>query len=491
MTMRKVFRNPLIAVALGVLIGAAPLAAMYSVRAANAANTPPEALTSSMPGNGVAVQLPDFSTLVKKYSRAVVSIKVVEKAPNPGPQQGEGSPFGPNSPFAPFFRNLPYEHPQPVEGLGSGFIIRPDGLILTNAHVVAGASKITVELHNRREYPGKVVGMDKISDIAVVKIPVNNLPTVKLGDSNSLRVGQWVLAIGMPFGFDYTATAGIVSAKGRVLPNSNKFDYVPFIQTDVPINPGNSGGPLFNMQGQVVGINSEIYSRSGGYMGLSFSIPINVALHVADQLIATGHVSRGELGILIQPVNQVTANAFGLPQPEGALVTHVNPGSPAQAAGLKSGDVILALNGHKIERMTDLPVRVASLTPGTVVHLTVWRNHAEHQIAAKLGAMGKNGTLTAKNSPGQPGGRLGLVVRPLTRNEQQQNDVRGGLEVEGVSGPALDAGIQPGDIVLSANGQRVSTPDQLNAIVNHAKDGDVALLVKNGDVTTFVPVQAQ
>jgi len=491
MTMRKVFRNPLIAVALGVVIGAAPLAAMYSVRAANAANTPPEALTSSMPGSRVAVQLPDFSTLVKKYSRAVVSIKVVEKTPNSAPQQGEGNPFGPDSPFAPFFRNLPYQQPQPVEGLGSGFIIRSDGLIITNAHVVAGASKITVELHNRREYPGKVVGLDKISDIAVVKIPVNNLPTVKLGNSNSLQVGQWVLAIGMPFGFDYTATAGIVSALGRVLPNANKFDYVPFIQTDVPINPGNSGGPLFNMQGQVVGINSEIYSRSGGYMGLSFSIPINLAMHVADQLIATGHVSRGELGILIQPVNQVTANAFGLPEPEGALVAHVNPGSPAQAAGLKSGDVILALDGHKIERMSDLPVRVASLAPGTVVHLTIWRNHGEHQITAKLGAMGANGTLTAKNSSGQPGGRLGLVVRPLTRNEQQQNDVHGGLEVEGVSGPALDAGIQPGDIVLSANGQRVSTPEQLNAIVNHAKEGDVALLIKNGDVTTFVPVQAQ
>ena len=486
MTMRNVIRNPLIAAALGALIGAAPLAALYGVRAAQA-TTPPAGLTSSATQGGVAVVLPDFSTLVKRYGPAVVSIRVIEKSPSAGTQS---APFGQNSPFAPFFHNFPFQAPQqgPIEGEGSGFIIRPNGLILTNAHVVAGASKITVQLRDRRQFPGKVIGIDKVSDVAVIKIAANNLPTVNVGNSNKLEVGQWVLAIGAPFGLKNSATAGIVSAKGRMLPHSN---YVPFIQTDVPINPGNSGGPLFNMQGQVVGINSQIYSRSGGYMGLSFSIPINVAMHVADQLIATGHVSRGELGILIQPVNQVTANAFGLPAPEGALVTHVNPGSPAQAAGLKSGDVILALNGHKIERMTDLPVRVASLTPGTVVHLTVWRNHAEHQIAAKLGAMGRNGTLTAKNSSGQPGGRLGLVVRPLTRNEQQQNDVRGGLEVEGVSGPALDAGIQPGDIVLSANGQRVSTPDQLNAIVNHAKDGDVALLVKNGDVTTFVPVQAQ
>jgi serine protease Do len=491
MTMRKVFRNPLAAVALGVLIGAAPLAAIYSTRTAQAANPPPEALTSANPRGGVAVELPDFSTLIKRYAPAVVAIKVVEKPSGSSMQQPQGNPFGPNSPFAPFFRSLPYQHPEPVEGLGSGFIIRPDGLIVTNAHVVAGASKITVELHDRREYPAKVIGMDKISDIAVIKIPAHNLPTVTLGNSKSLRVGQWVLAIGMPFGFDYTATAGIVSALGRVLPNANKFDYVPFIQTDVPINPGNSGGPLINMQGQVVGINSEIYSRSGGYMGLSFSIPINVAMHVADQLIASGHVERGELGILIQPVNQVTANAFGLPRPEGALVTRVNPGSPAQAAGIKSGDVILALDGHKIERMTDLPARVASLLPGTVVHPTVWRNHAEHVLTAKLGAMGTNGLLATNDRSGRLGGRLGLVVRPLTAQEQQQDQVHGGLEVEGVSGPALDAGIQPGDIVLSANGQSVSTPNQLNAIVNHAKDGDVALLIKNGDVTTFVPVQAQ
>ncbi|MGC8520572.1 MAG: DegQ family serine endoprotease [Steroidobacteraceae bacterium] len=483
MTMRKVIRNPLVAAALGALIGAAPLAALYSVRAANAANTPPAGVTSSEPRGGVAVVLPDFSTLVKKYGPAVVSIRVIEKSSNSGMQ---GTPFGPSSPFAPFFHNFPFQAPQqgPIEGEGSGFIIRPDGLILTNAHVVAGASKITVQLRDRRQFPGKVIGIDKVSDVAVIKIAANNLPTVRIGDSSKLEVGQWVLAIGAPFGFDNTATAGIVSAKGRMLPHSN---YVPFIQTDVPINPGNSGGPLFNMQGQVVGINSQIYSRSGGYMGLSFSIPINVAMHVADQLIATGHVRRGELGVYIQPVDQGLADSFGLPAPEGALVASVNPGSPAQAAGIQAGDVIIALNGHKIENSNDLPVRVASLLPGTKVDLTIWRNHAERHVTVTLGAMG-TGTLAATGGAQRPGGRLGLVVRALTPDERQQDNTKGGLLVQGVSGPAEDAGIQPGDIVLSANGEPLTSPSQLQAAVAKSK-GHVALLIQRGDTRIFVPVE--
>jgi serine protease Do len=490
MSIRTVIRNPLIAAALGVLIGAAPLAALYGVRSARAANTPPAAVTSSAPRGGVAVVLPDFATLVKQYGPAVVSIHVIEKSTDSG-ASGPGTPFGPNSPFAPFFHNFPFQ-PQrqtPIMGEGSGFIIRSNGLILTNAHVVAGASKVTVQLRNRREYRGKVIGIDKISDVAVVKIAANNLPTVNIGDSDKLEVGQWVLAIGAPFGFDNTATAGIVSAKGRVLPNSNKFDYVPFIQTDVPINPGNSGGPLFNMQGQVVGINSEIYSRSGGYMGLSFSIPINVAMHVANQLIATGQVHRGELGILIERLNQGLADSFGLSAPEGALVTSVEPGSPAQAAGVQPGDVILALNGHKIENMSDLPVQVASLMPGTKVNLTIWRNHAERHVVATLGTMG-NKTLAAASGADQPGGRLGLVVRPLSPDEQQQASTHGGLLVQGVRGPAQDAGIQPGDIILSANGQKVSTPGQLRAAVAKSK-GHVALLIQRGDTRIFVPVEVQ
>ena len=484
MTMRNVIRNPLIAAALGALIGAAPLAALYGVRAAQA-TTPPAGLTSSATQGGVAVVLPDFSTLVKRYGPAVVSIRVIEKSPSAGTQS---APFGQNSPFAPFFHNFPFQAPQqgPIEGEGSGFIIRPNGLILTNAHVVAGASKITVQLRDRRQFPGKVIGIDKVSDVAVVKIAANDLPTVNVGNSNKLEVGQWVLAIGAPFGLKNSATAGIVSAKGRMLPHSN---YVPFIQTDVPINPGNSGGPLFNMQGQVVGINSQIYSRSGGYMGLSFSIPINVAMHVADQLIATGHVRRGELGIYIQPVDQGLADSFGLPEPEGALVSSVNPGSPAQAAGIQPGDVIIALNGQKIENSNDLPVRVASLMPGSKVNLTIWRNHAEKHVIATLGAMGNN-LVAAAGSAARPGGRLGLIVRALTPDEQQQDNTHGGVIVQGVSGPAEDAGIEPGDIVLSANGAPVSTPAQLAGAVAKSK-GHVALLIQRGDSRIFVPVGVQ
>ncbi|MDE2338926.1 MAG: DegQ family serine endoprotease [Gammaproteobacteria bacterium] len=482
MTMRNVIRNPLIAAALGALIGAAPLAALYGVRAAQA-TTPPAGLTSSAAQGGVAVVLPDFSTLVKRYGPAVVSIRVIEKSPSASTQ---GSPFGPNSPFAPFFHNFPAPQQGPIEGEGSGFIIRPNGVILTNAHVVAGATKITVQLRDRRQFTGKVIGIDKVSDVAVVKIAANDLPTVNIGNSNRLEVGQWVLAIGAPFGLKNSATAGIVSAKGRMLPHSN---YVPFIQTDVPINPGNSGGPLFNMQGQVVGINSQIYSRSGGYMGLSFSIPINVAMHVADQLIATGHVRRGELGIYIQPVDQGLADSFGLPEPEGALVSSVNPGSPAQAAGIQPGDVIIALNGQKIENSNDLPVRVASLMPGSKVNLTIWRNHAEKHVIATLGAMGNN-LVAAAGSAARPGGRLGLIVRALTPDEQQQDNTHGGVIVQGVSGPAEDAGIEPGDIVLSANGAPVSTPAQLASAVAKSK-GHVALLIQRGDSRIFVPVGVQ
>ena len=480
MTLRTALRNPLLAVAFGVLLGAAPLTALYTLRSADASNR-----VAAATGAGPSMQLPNFTSLVKQYGPAVVSISVIEK---PSGASGQQNPFGPDSPFAPFFHNFPFRAPQqaPVRGEGSGFIIRPDGVILTNAHVVAGASKVTVQLRDRREFPGKVIGIDKVSDVAVVKIAASNLPTVHIGNSDSLEVGQWVLAIGAPFGFDNSATAGIVSAKGRTLQDSG---YVPFIQTDVPINPGNSGGPLFNMDGQVVGINSQIYSRSGGYMGLSFSIPINVAMNVADQLIATGHVRRGQLGIYIQQVDQGLADSFGLPAPEGALVANVEPNSAAAAAGLKPGDVILAMNGRKVQTSAQLPVRVASLMPGTLVHLTIWRNHAEHTIDVKLGAMGTQSVASAQ-SQHRPGGRLGLVVRPLTPDEQQQASVRGGLLVQGVSGPAEDAGIEPGDIVLSANGRPVSSGAQLRSLVSESH-GHVALLILRDGVRQFVPIQIQ
>jgi serine protease Do len=490
MTVRTAVRNPLVAGVLGVVLGAAPLAALYSVATPGTAHAqgspPPAAVTSAQPRGGVAVMLPDFTTLVKKYGPAVVNIRVLEKAPE---EQGDDNPFGPNSPFAPFFRGLPFQAPpqeQPIRGEGSGFIIRPDGLILTNAHVVSGATRVTVQLTDRREYTAKVIGVDKTADVAVIKIPANNLPTVNLGDSNSLQVGQWVLAIGAPFGFENSATSGIVSAKGRTLPDSG---YVPFIQTDVPINPGNSGGPLFDMQGKVIGINSQIYSRTGGYMGVSFSIPINVAMAVAHQLMTTGHVERGKLGVVIQNVDQGLADSFGLPEPEGALVSSVEENGPGARAGVKPGDVILALNGEPVQTSSQLPVRIASLMPGTTVHLTIWRNHAKHDIAVKLGSMG-NETLASAQHPQHQGGSLGLAVRPLTGDEQAQAHTHGGLLVEGVSGPSEDAGIQPGDVILAANGQRVSTDEQLHSAVERSH-GHVALLVQRGNTRIFVPVQVR
>jgi serine protease Do len=478
----------LIAGAVGLVLGAAPLAALYGIAAPATAQAqgspPPAAVTSTQPRGGVSVMLPDFTTLVKRYGPAVVNIRVIEKAQD----EGGDNPFGPNSPFAPFFRGLPFQAPpeQPIRGEGSGFVIQSDGLILTNAHVVEGASRVTVQLTDRREYSAKVIGVDKTSDVAVIKIPVTGLQTVNLGDSNNLQVGQWVLAIGAPFGFENSATAGIVSAKGRTLPDSG---YVPFIQTDVPINPGNSGGPLFDMQGQVIGINSQIYSRSGGYMGVSFSIPINVAMQVAHQILTTGHVERGKLGVVIQNVDQGLADSFGLPQPEGALVSSIEQNGAAARAGVQAGDVILALNGEPVETSSQLPVRIASLMPGTTVHLTVWRNHARREIDVKLSSMGAE-TVASAQHPQQQGGSLGLSVRPLTHDEQQEAHTHGGLLVEGAGGPSQDAGIQPGDVVLAANGVKVATVEELRDAVEKSR-GHVALLIQRGGTRIFVPVQVK
>jgi len=340
-----------------------------------------------------------------------------------------------------------------------------------------------VRLTDRREYTAKVLGIDSKSDIAVIKIEAKDLPTVKLGDSRSLKVGEWVLAIGAPFGFENSATAGIVSAKGRSLDSG----YVPFIQTDVPINPGNSGGPLFNMRGEVVGINSQIYSRSGGYQGVSFSIPIDVAMQVEQQLQATGHVTRGKLGVVIQNCTQGLADSFGLPQPEGALVSSVEKDGPSAHAGVEPGDVILKLNGEPIASSNELPVKVASLSPGTSVSLEIWRNHAARTVSVKLGALDEQRT-AARGESQHGGGKLGLAVRPLTGDEQRQGNVQGGLLVEQSSGPAAEAGIQPGDIVLSANGAPVSSAAALKSAVESSK-GHIALLIQRGEARIFVPVR--
>jgi serine protease Do len=354
---------------------------------------------------------------------------------------------------------------------------------MTNAHVVKGASEVRVRLTDRREYSAKVVGIDERSDIALVRISAKNLPTVQLGDSRTLKVGEWVLAIGAPFGFDNSATAGIVSAKNRPLNG----DAVPFIQTDVPINPGNSGGPLFNMRGEVVGVNSQIYSRSGGYMGVSFSIPIDVAMKVGNQLETSGHVTRGKLGVVIQNVTQDLSDSFGLPQPEGALVSSVEKGGPAARAGIEPGDVILKLNGEPINSTTELSEKIAELGPGATADLELWRNHAARSLSVKLGTLEDRHT-AANREQQHEGGKLGLAVRPLTGEEQRQGNVPGGLLVEQVSGPAADAGIQPGDIVLSANGASVSSAAALKSAVESSR-GHVALLIQRGDARIFVPVR--
>jgi serine protease Do len=499
MNLSTLVKKPLIAALLGAATIAVPVSALYmgSAHSAHAAQVQAPVTPVPQAANPGAL-LPDFSSMVQRYGPAVVNIAITGKvnAAYQGDDEGDDNdnggndnqnqnPFGPNSPFAPFFRGMPFQQPQPqpMHGEGSGFIIRSDGYIMTNAHVVKGASDVTVRLTDRREYTAKVIGVDSKSDIAIIKINATDLPTVKIGDSRQLKVGEWVLAIGAPFGFENSATAGIVSAKGRTLDSG----YVPFIQTDVPINPGNSGGPLFNMRGEVVGINSQIYSRSGGYMGVSFSIPIDVAMQVGQQLQTSGHVTRGKLGVVIQNVTQGLADSFGLPQPEGALVSSVEKGGPAEHAGVEPGDVILKVNGTPLNVSTELPVQIASIAPGTNVTLEVWRSHATRELTVKLGALEDTRTASTTN-PASPGGKLGLAVRPLTPEEQRQANMASGLVVERSSGPAADAGIQAGDVVLAANGAPVTSVEDLKGAVEKSK-GHIALLIQRGETRLFVPVR--
>jgi serine protease Do len=504
MNLSRFVKKPLLAAVVGAAL-AVPVGALYVAATHSAHAAQPVPVTPVPQAANPGAMLPDFSSMVQRYGPAVVNIAVVEKMPasyqgddngddndqdnggNDNNGNGNENPFGPNSPLAPFFRGLPFQfqqpHPQPMHGEGSGFIIRSDGYIMTNAHVVKGASEVTVRLTDRREYTAKVVGVDSKSDIAIIKIKASDLPTVKIGDSRQLKVGEWVLAIGAPFGFENSATAGIVSAKGRSLDSG----YVPFIQTDVPINPGNSGGPLFNMKGEVIGINSQIYSRSGGYMGVSFAIPIDVAMQVGQQLETSGHVTRGKLGVVIQNVTQGLADSFGLPQPEGALVSSVEKGGPAEKAGIEPGDVILKLNGNALRDSTELPVQIAQVSPGTSVDLEIWRNHATRTVSVKLGALEDTRTASTTNAEGS-GGKLGLAVRPLTPDEQKQNNMPSGLVVERASGPAADAGIQQGDVVLAANGAPITSVEQLKGAVEKSK-GHIALLIQRGDTRIFVPVR--
>jgi len=441
--------------------------------------------------------LPDFSPLVEKYGPAVVNVEVVEKAqPQSGPQG-----LSPNDPFYDFFRRFgiptpdqqgPRGNSPPVRGAGSGFIVSADGYILTNTHVVGNADEVTVRLTDRREFPAKVVGADERTDVAVIKISAANLPTVKLGDPSKVKPGQWVLAIGSPFGFENSATAGIISATSRSLPSDN---YVPFIQTDVAVNPGNSGGPLFNLQGEVIGINSQIFSRTGGYMGVSFAIPIDVARNVEDQLVKTGKVVRGRIGVTIQDVNAQLAESFGLDRPRGALVSSVEKDGPAAKAGLQPGDVILAVNGKPIERYGELSGNIAAMKPGTDANVDVWRSGKKMSVTVKVTELKEQQGQTAKSGGGKQkehatnqAAQLGLTVRQLDSQEKEQAETQGNLVVEEVTGPAASAGVQPGDIILGVNGKRVKTVKELQ---DEAKSSgkNVALLIQREDAQIFVPLR--
>jgi serine protease Do len=461
------------------LAHANPLATIAAGVAAPAANP----AATSLPLNG-------FSELVSAYGPAVVGVSVegTRKASAQAPDM-PGLDEDDDNPLSQFFRGFGGRMPRgampnvPMRGQGSGFIVSPDGYILTNAHVVENADVVTVRLTDRREFRAKVVGSDKQTDVALLKIDGKGLPTVKLGDSRNAKVGEWVVAIGSPFGFENSVTAGIVSAKARSLPDSS---YVQFLQTDVAVNPGNSGGPLFNLAGEVIGINSQIYSRSGGYQGISFAVPIEVALHVKDQLATHGKVSRGRLGVTVQEVNATLADSFGLDRPRGALVSSVDAGSPAEKGGLKVGDIILSYDGHAIDRSADLPMLVADAGPGKSAPVEVWRNHARTSLTVATGE-GKAERMARDESPAAHG-RLGLAVRPLTPEERRENDGRGGLLVEQVSGAAERAGVQPGDLLLSLNGAPVKSIEELRSQV--AKSGrHVALLIQRDDRQLFVPVE--
>ena len=428
-----------------------------------------------------AQPLPDFASIVKANGGAVVNIRA-SSAPK---RALESAPFRGGDPFFEFFRRFQIPEPElPRSGMGSGFIVSPDGVVLTNAHVVAGADTVLVKLSDRREFKAKIVGTDEQTDIAVLRIDAHKLPTVRLGNAKSVNVGDWVLAIGSPFGFENTVTAGIVSATSRALPDGT---YVPFIQTDAAVNPGNSGGPLFNMKGEVVGINSAIYSGTGGYQGLAFAIPIDVAMKVQQQILANGHVERGRIGVAIQEVTWSLARSFGMEKPAGALVASVENGGPAEKAGIEPGDVILAVNGTKVETSNQLPPLVADIKPGETAQLEVWRGGSRKTVDVKVGRLQPPKTASSPSGQGGRGGQLGLAVRPLSPDERRALGVPGGLVVEDASGPAQRAGIQEGDVILSVNGTPVRDAAQLRNLA--AKNGVVALRVRRGDATLFVPVE--
>ncbi|MBV8502294.1 MAG: DegQ family serine endoprotease [Paucibacter sp.] len=495
-TLISVKRLSWILASVGVLgLGGGALAAAALQKTSTAAPvdavTAPAVVTSTAATAAPAAAptvLPDFAAITEQMGPAVVNISVTGSV-KVGNRVQLPPGIDEDDPFFQFFRR--FQTPQgpqqrEIHGQGSGFIISADGVILTNAHVVRDASEVTVKLTDRREFKAKVLGSDPKTDVAVLRIEAKNLPTVKLGDAKALRVGEWVLAIGSPFGFENSVTAGVVSAKGRALPDENG-NLVPFIQTDVAVNPGNSGGPLFNARGEVVGINSQIFSQTGGYQGLSFAIPIDVARRVEQQIVSTGHAQHARLGVTIQNVDQAFADSFKLDRPAGALISSVEEGSAGAKAGLKPGDVVLELNGKPIIASTELPALLGESQPGDTVKLTVWRNNHRETLTAKLGASADKVVQVAEDKAGK-GGKLGLALRELQPEEMRGTGLREGLVVEEASGAAARAGVQPGDVLLAVNGTPVSSVEQVRGAVEGA-DKSVALLVQRGKQRIFVPVR--
>jgi len=437
-----------------------------------------------------ARELPDFTELVEKQGPAVVNVSTTQVIRN-----AQRFPFPEGDPYFEFFRRfaplMPRE--QETQSLGSGFIISADGYIMTNAHVVDSADKITVRLTDKREFHAKVIGADKRTDVALLKIEATGLPKVTVGDPNKLKVGEWVFAIGSPFGFDSSVTAGIVSAKGRSLPQDN---FVPFIQTDVAINPGNSGGPLFNMNGEVVGINSQIYTRSGGSMGLSFAIPIDVATQVTEQLRSSGKVTRGRIGVSIQELTRELAESFGLNKPNGALISSVEKNGPADKAGIEASDVILKFDGKPVDNSSDLPRMVAATKPGSKVAVELWRKGAPRNVTVEIAEMPEDGKLARAarklaDEVAEMISRLGIAVSELSKEQLQELEIGGGLLVEEVKGSAARAaGLQQGDVLLAIGNIPIRSLNQFNEILKQVPKGrNVALLVHRDGAASYVAIR--
>jgi len=454
--------------------------------------------------------LPDFTELVEQVGPSVVNIRTLEKVRSQN-SNGNGMdeetqelfrrffgipmPNTPNNPNAP--KQAPRQGRTPVpeetqpRGVGSGFILSADGLIMTNAHVVDGADEVLVTLTDKREFKAKIIGVDKRTDVAVVKIQATGLPAVKVGDVSRLKVGEWVMAIGSPFGLDNSVTAGIVSAKQR-----DTGDYLPFIQTDVAINPGNSGGPLINMRGEVVGINSQIYSRSGGFMGISFSIPMDEAMRVSEQLRATGRVTRGRIGVQIEPVTKELAESIGLGKAQGALINRIEAGAPADKAGLEAGDVILKIDGKPIEKSSDLPRLVGNTKPGTKSNLTIFRRGATKELSiviaelepekvAKRVAEPEEKPKAANSVQG-----LGLVVAELTDSQKAELKIKGGVRVESLMEPAIKAGLREGDVILAVANMDISQVKDFSAAMGKLdKSKPVSVLFRRGDITRYALIR--